>query len=65
MIIKKIKTLILIMLLATPIFCQNKKDVCPSEEFKAYSPDFQWRQLKGTLPEKEDLVLMFIGNSLK
>jgi len=56
MIIKKIKTLILIMLLATPIFCQNKKDVCPSEEFKTYSPDFQWRQLKGTLPEKEDLV---------
>ncbi len=56
MIIKKIKTLIMVMLLAAPIYCQTVQDDCATEEFYNYSPDFQWRQLDGILPEQENLV---------
>ena len=59
MIIKKFKTLITVMMFvmfALPVYCQTAQDNCATEEFYNYSPDFQWRQLDGTLPQKEDLV---------
>ena len=56
MIIKKIKTLIIAMMLAAPVYCQTVQDDCATQEFYNYSPDFQWRQLDGILPEQENLV---------
>lgn len=56
MIMKKIKTLIMVMMFAVPAYCQTAQNDCATKEFYSYSPDFQWRQLKGNLPAKEDLV---------
>lgn len=56
MIMKKIKILIMIVLITLPVYAQNVADVCATKEFFKYSSDFQWRQLEGSLPEKEDLV---------
>jgi hypothetical protein len=56
MIIRKIKILIMAALITLPVYAQNDKNVSATKEFFKYSPDFQWRQMKGTLPEQEDLV---------
>ena len=56
MIIRKIKTLIIAVLLAAPVYCQTVQNDCATKEFYNYSPDFQWRQLDGILPEQENLV---------
>ena len=56
MITKKIKVLILAVLITLPVYAQKVTDVSATKEFFEYTPDFQWRQLKGNLPEKEDLV---------
>ena len=56
MIMKKIKVLIMAVLITLPIYAQKNTNVSATKEFFEYSPDFQWRQLKGNLPEQEDLV---------
>ena len=59
MITKKIKTLITVMMFvifSIPAYCQTAQDNCATKEFYDYSPDFQWRQLNGILPEQENLV---------
>ena len=56
MITKKIKVLIMAILITLPVYAQKVTDVSATKEFFEYTPDFQWRQLKGNLPEKENLV---------
>ncbi|MBR3655109.1 MAG: DUF3108 domain-containing protein [Elusimicrobia bacterium] len=56
MIMKKIKFVIMAVLITLPIYAQKNTNVSATKEFFEYSPDFQWRQLEGSLPEKEDLV---------
>ena len=56
MIMKKIKVLIMAVLITLPVYAQKVTDVSATKEFFEYSPNFQWRQLKGSLPEQEDLV---------
>ena len=56
MIMKKIKIVIMAVLITLPIYAQKNTNVSATKEFFEYTPDFQWRQLDGNLPEKENLV---------
>ena len=56
MIMRKIKFVIMAVLITLPIYAQKNTNVSATKEFFEYSPDFQWRQQSGNLPEKENLV---------
>ena len=53
---KKIKILIMIVLITLPVYAQNVAGICATKDFFKYSSNFQWRQLEGSLPEKEYLI---------
>lgn len=54
MIMKKIKILVMIMMIAVPAYCQIQG--VATQEVLSSSEPFQWRTIKGSLPTKEDLV---------
>lgn len=58
MIMKKIKILIMIMMIAMPVYCQEIKEVSTATENvdNTLIEPFVWRTVKGSLPAREDLV---------